>query len=112
LELRLKKTLLIETLYLITVLFNLFAVHKNRRVSLKLFFPEYSEEEVQGKEECSKKMKRTSLPDIVDQKELITILRNDKKIGRLCMTYAVSRSSEFYSPYCLTYVTWTLSIAH
>jgi len=112
LELRLKKTLLIETVYLITVLFNLFAAHKNHRVSLKLFLPEYSEEEVQGKEDSSKKVKRTSLPDIVDQKELITFLRNDKKIGCLCMTYAVSRASEFYSPYCLTYVTWTLNIAH
>lgn len=99
-------------MYLITVLFNLFAVHRNHRVSLELFLPAYSVEEVQGNEDYSKKLKRTSEPNIVDQKELIEFLRNDKKIGCLCMTYAVSRASEFYSPYCLTYVTWILNIAH
>jgi hypothetical protein len=98
--------------YLITVLFNLFAVHRNHRVSLELFLPACSVEEVQGNEDYSKKLKRTSEPNIVDQKELIEFLRNDKKIGCLCMTYAVSRASEFYSPYCLTYVTWILNIAH
>jgi hypothetical protein len=79
---------------------------------VKLLRPEYSEEEVQEEEDSVKKMKRTSLPDIVDQKEMITFLRNDKKIGCLCMIYAVSRASEFYSPYCLTYVTQTLNVAY
>jgi hypothetical protein len=111
LELRLKKTVFTEAVYLITYVYHLFAVHKSRRDALKLFLPECSEEEVQEKEDSSKKLKRTSPPDIVDQKELIAFLRNDKKIGCLCMIYAVSRASVLYSPYCLTYVIRTLNIA-
>lgn len=74
--------------------------------------PWISEEVVKEKEDAFMRVKRTLLPDIVDQKELITRVRNDKKIGFLYMVYAVSPASELYSPYCLTYVKMSLNFQH
>jgi hypothetical protein len=64
------------------------------------------------KEDAFMRVKRTSLADIIDQKELIALVRNDKKIGFLYMIYAVSPASQFYSPYCLTYVKRSLKFEH
>lgn len=66
--------------------------------------PVISEDKTKGKEDTLKRVKRRLPPDIADQKELITLLKNDNKIGFLYMIYAVSWASEFYTPYCLTYV--------
>jgi hypothetical protein len=74
--------------------------------------PEISEEVVKEKEDAFMRAKRTPLPDIVDQKELIACVRNNKKIGFLYMVYAVSPASELYSPYCLTYVKISLNFQH
>jgi hypothetical protein len=95
---------------LLSYAFNVFSVHKSHRTAVAVPLPENSEMESKEKEDVSKEVKRTSLPDIVDQKELITLLRNDKKIGFLYMIYAISRASEFYSPYCLTYVKCSLNV--
>jgi hypothetical protein len=66
--------------------------------------PDISEEVTKQKEGAFMRRKVMSLPDIVDQKELITLVRNDKKIGFMYMIYAALPASELYSPYCLTYV--------
>jgi hypothetical protein len=67
---------------------------------------------VKEKEDTFIRVKRTPLPDIVDQKVLITRVRNDKTIGFLYMDYAVSPATELYSPYCLTYVKISLNFQH
>ncbi|XP_069668946.1 dynein axonemal heavy chain 6 isoform X3 [Periplaneta americana] len=51
-----------------------------------------------------RRVKKSALPDIVDQKEIIQRLRSNKDLGFFYMIYAVSRASEFYTPYCLTIV--------
>jgi hypothetical protein len=79
---------------------------------MPISLPEILEDKAKGKEDAFKRVKRRLPPNIADQKELITLLRNDKKIGFLYMIYAVSQASKFYTPYCLTYVKWSLNIQH
>jgi hypothetical protein len=71
---------------------------------LTFSLPDISEGVTKQMEGSFMRSKVTSVPDIVDQKELITLVRNDRKIGFMYMIYAVSPASEVYSPYCLTYV--------
>jgi hypothetical protein len=84
-------------------IFHQFSVHRDYSVAVTFSLPEISEV-AKEKEDAFVREKRTPLPGIVDQKELIACIRNDKKIGFLYMVYAVSPASELYSPYCLTYV--------
>ncbi|XP_049864535.1 dynein axonemal heavy chain 6 [Schistocerca gregaria] len=56
------------------------------------------------KKEVTDIMKPTSMLEVADQRSLIELVRRNKKIGFLYMTYAVPRSSKFFTPYCLRVV--------
>jgi hypothetical protein len=81
---------------------SLFAFDKNPSVPVTFSLSDVSEKVAKKEGGAYMRVTRTSLPDIVDQKELITLVRNNKKIGFLYMVYAVSPASKLYSPYCLT----------
>ena len=57
-----------------------------------------------GVDEDTRGFKLKSLPDIVNQKEIISLVREVKRNEFFYMVYAVSRASVNYTPYCLTYV--------
>ncbi|KAJ9600548.1 hypothetical protein L9F63_026314, partial [Diploptera punctata] len=65
------------------------------------FAEEFPEAE---KDDGYKRVKKSTLPDIVNQNDIIKIVRKNKDIGFFYMIYAASRSSVFYTPYCLTIV--------
>ncbi|XP_049813740.1 dynein axonemal heavy chain 6 [Schistocerca nitens] len=56
------------------------------------------------KKEVTDIMKPTSMLEVADQRSLIELVQRNKKIGFLYMTYAVPRSSKFFTPYCLRVV--------
>ncbi|KAG7211515.1 hypothetical protein KM043_010782 [Ampulex compressa] len=66
------------------------------QVRSKSKIPENGEEQIG--------MKKSVKPEMADQLELIQKLREDPKIGFFYMTYAVDRSSEYFTPYALKVV--------
>nr|CAD7400728.1 unnamed protein product [Timema cristinae] len=55
-------------------------------------------------EKESKPVRRKTLHDVVDQKEVIHRVRTERGIGFLYMVYSVPRYSELYTPYTLSVV--------
>ncbi|PSN49312.1 hypothetical protein C0J52_09419, partial [Blattella germanica] len=75
------------------------------KAQLKITFAEEGEVD---KDDIYRRVRRSSLPEVVNQKEIITLIKKEKELGFLYMIYAVSRASEFYSPYCLTVVPYEM----